>query len=107
MTVASSLAASISGLQANALRVNVAANNIVNQNTEGYKAGIVRAYSINTSPTPDGGSGVIAQEFKGDQDVNIALEFVRLIEAETAYKAGVRAIQTIEKIETETLNLLA
>lgn len=107
MTVGSALAVSISGLQANALRINVAANNIVNQNTEGFKAGIVRATSLNANPTPDGGSGVVAQEFEGRQDVNIALEFIRLIEAEAAYKAGVRVIQTIEEIETEALNLLA
>lgn len=107
MTVGSSLAASVSGLKASALRVNVAANNIVNQNTQGFKAAIVRATSVNTTPTPDGGSGVVAQEFEGTQDVDIALEFVRLIEAEIAYKASAKVIKTIEEIETETLNLIA
>ena len=42
MSVTGPLAIAISGLQANALRAGVAANNIVNQNTSGFKAGEVR-----------------------------------------------------------------
>lgn len=107
MIVGRALATSISGLNANALRVRVAATNIVNLNTPGFKAETVRTVSINTTQGAVGGSGVVAQVIESGNEVDLAFEFTRLIEAEAAYRAGVRVIQTIERIERETINILA
>ncbi|NQU62129.1 MAG: hypothetical protein HQ512_13445 [Rhodospirillales bacterium] len=107
MTISQTLATSISGLNVNARKANVSAYNIVNQNTPGFKALEVRPVSVNTVPTASGGSGVIAQAFQTNQGVDLALEFTRLIEAQTAYKASVKAIQIAEEIERKTLDVLS
>ena len=106
MIIGRALTTSISGLNANALRVNVAAKNIVNQNTPEFKAERVRTVSINTTQGAVGGSGVVAQVIKSENEVDLAFEFTRLIEAQAAYRAGVKAVQTAEEMERETINIL-
>lgn len=106
MVIGRALAIAVSGINANALRANVAATNIVNQNTPGYKAREVRTISQQTTSSAAGGSGVTAQVIELGQ-VDLALEFTRLIEAEAAYRAGVRVIQTFEEMERELIDIIA
>ncbi len=109
MAIAQVLATAVSGLKASALKANVAATNIVNQNTAGYKARSVRTLSQVTSQ-PFGGGGVVAQIIADSQaggEVDLALEFTRLIEAEAAYRANAAVIRTAEDIEREAVDLIA
>ena len=106
MIVGRTLATAISGLNATALRVSVSASNIVNQNTPGFKAKEVHTVTINTGPFSGGGSGVVAQIVGAGEGVDLALEFTRLIEAEVAYKAGIKIIQTAEEMEREAVNIV-
>ena len=55
MSIEQTLAVSISGLNANAKKVNAAANNIVNQNTAGYQAVRAETVSRTTSQHFTGG----------------------------------------------------
>jgi len=107
MTISQTLAVSISGLNANALKANVAGVNIVNQNTPGFKALEVRPVSVNTVPSASGGSGVVARVIQSGQGVDLAFEFSRLIEAQAAYRASVKAIQIAEEIERKAIDVLS
>ncbi len=104
MSVTGPLAIAVSGLQANALRAAVAANNIVNQNTAGFAAGQVRTASVVTVGSNLG--GVQAQVFEGG-DVEVATEFTRLILAETAYKAAAATIRVAEDLAQKTVDIVA
>ena len=105
MAIGQTLAIAISGVKANALRANVAANNIVNASTPDFKSSQVRTTSLVTSPLEPGG-GVLAQLIGGG-DVDVATEFIRLIEADIAYRANIKTIETVEGIETEVIDILA
>jgi len=104
MSVNAPLATAISGLHANALRAGVAANNIVNQHTPGFKAGEVRTTSIVTAGSALG--GVRAQVFESG-DVEVAMEFSRLILAETAYRAAAATVRVAEEMARETVDIVA
>ena len=104
MSISGPLAIAISGLQANALRANVAANNIVNQNTAGFKAGEARTSSVVTVGSNLG--GVRAQVFETG-DVEVATEFSRLILAETAYRAAAATIRAVEEMSRNTIDIAA
>lgn len=104
MSVNGPLAIAISGLLANALRAGVAANNIVNQNTPGFKAGEVRTSPIVTAGSALG--GVQAQVFEAG-DVEVAMEFSRLILAETAYRAAAATVRVAEEMARETVDIVA
>jgi flagellar hook protein FlgE len=104
MSVSGPLAVAVSGLRADALRANVVANNIVNANTPGFKAGEVRTGSIVTAGSALG--GVQAQVFEAG-DVEVALEFSRLIQAETAYRAAAATVRVGEEIARVTVDLVA
>lgn len=82
MAIGQTLAIAVSGVKANALRANVAANNIVNASTPDFKSRQVRTTSLVTSPLEPGG-GVLAQLIGGG-DVDVATEFIHLIEADIA-----------------------
>ena len=109
MAIGQVLATAVSGLKASALKVNVAAANIVNRDTAGYKAQHVRTLSQVTSQ-PFGGGGVVARVIADGEtggEVDLAREFIRLIEAESAYRANAGVIRTAEDIERESVNLIA
>lgn len=108
MSVDGPLAIAISGLQANALRASVAANNIVNQNTPDFKVGEVRTSSIVTAGSALG--GVQAQVFEtgfGTDDVDVAMEFSRLILAENAYRVAAATVRVAEEMARETVDIIA
>jgi flagellar hook protein FlgE len=107
MSVDGPLATAISGLQANSLRAGVAANNIVNQNTPGFKAGEVRTSSIVTAGSALG--GVQTQVYEtgfGTGDVDVAMEFSRLILAENAYRASAATVRIAEEMARETVDIV-
>ena len=109
MVIGQALATAVSGLKASALKANVAATNIVNQNTAGYKARRVRTLSQVTSQ-PFGGGGVVARVIADSEsggEMDLAREFIRLIEAEAAYRANVGVIRAAEDMERESVDLIA
>jgi flagellar hook protein FlgE len=94
------LATAISGLQANAARFGVAANNIVNANSDNYTA-----QSLNqTSELPGGVSTDVTQT---DQPVDLAQEFVGMIEAQNGYSANAEVVDTSSRMTGTLLNMLA
>lgn len=108
MAIEQVLTAAVSGLRANATKAKVAATNIVNQNTAGYKAVEVRTVSRTAGAFSGagGGSGVVAELIEGNQ-VNVALEFTRLIEAEAAYKASASVIRTSEDLQRNIVDIIS
>lgn len=104
MTVTASLAIAGSGLQANALRAGVAANNIVNANTPGFKAGAVRTGSVVTAGSAQG--GVQARVIEAGE-VEVATEYSRLILAETAYRAAAATLRVAEELAREAVDIVA
>jgi len=95
----------ISGLKTASKRAEVAANNIVNVNTDGFTADRVQQTSIVTNSTPAGGSGVQAQIISGNQPTDSATEIVKLIEAEVAYKASAQTLRTAQELSDELVNI--
>lgn len=90
----------ISGLQANAMRVQAAAFNIVNANSVGFKAQAVTASS--TVP-----GGVTTSARQTDQPVDMAQEFVGMIEAQASYGANASVITTASRMTGSLLDILA
>lgn len=95
----------ISGLKTASKRAEVAANNIVNVNTDGFNADSVQQSSIVTNSTPGGGSGIQAQIIAGDQPTDLASEIVNLIEAEVAYKASAATLRTAQDLADELVDI--
>jgi flagellar basal body rod protein FlgG len=107
MTIERVLATAASGLKANARKVQVAATNIVNLGTVGYKAVEVRTISRNSSSLAGAnGNGVITELALGNRG-DLVLEFTRLIEAEAAYKASASVIRTSEELQRAVIDIMA
>lgn len=104
MSLEAPLAIAISGLNASALRANVAANNIANANTPGFKAGEVRTTTIVTVGSAFG--GVSGQVFEGG-NVDVAMEFTRLIRADIAYRAAARIVSVSEDMARTAVDIVA
>ena len=100
MSVSAIFSTAVSGLQANAARVGVAAFNVVNANTDGFKARAVTA----SSTIPSGVSTGVAQT---SQPVDIAQEFVGMIQAETGYGANAEVLNTASRMTGALLDILA
>jgi flagellar hook protein FlgE len=100
MRVDSILSTAISGLQANAARVGVAAFNVVNANSEGFKARAVTASSV----IPGGVAASIAQT---DKSVDVAQEFLGMIQAEAGYGANAEVVRTASRMTGALLDILA
>src|SRR4051812_30181129 len=90
----------ISGLQANAARVGVAAFNVVNANSDGFKARAISA----SSTAPGGVSTSVTQT---DQPVDIAQEFVGMIQAEAGYGANAEVMDTASRMTGALLDIFA
>jgi len=101
------LSTAVSGLQANATRASVSANNIANQNTRDFTASKVNSNTIISNSSPAGGSGVQAQVIATNEPVNLVHEVTQLIEAEVAYRANAEVIRTAEELTEETLDIIA
>jgi flagellar hook protein FlgE len=94
VSISGALSVAVSGLQENATRFSVAANNIVNANSEGYTAQRVQSSShVAGSGTGASAGGVTATVVQTDQPVDIASEFVSMIQARVGYAADATVIE--------------
>ena len=93
-------ASAVSGLQANAVRFGTAAFNIVNANTDGFKARAVSASSV----VPGGLSTSVSET---SLPADAAREFVSMIQAEAGYSANAKVIDTASRITGALLDVLA
>ena len=100
MSVDAIFSTAISGLQANAARVGIAAFNVVNANSEGFKARAVTA----SSSMP---SGVATSVTRTDRPVDVAQEFVGMIQAEAGYNANAEVMSTASRMTGALLDVLA
>jgi len=94
------LSTAVSGLQANAVRFGTAAFNIVSANSVGFNARAVSASS--TVP-----SGVTTSVAETDQPVDMAREFVSMIEAEAGYGANAAVVRTASHMTGTLLDVMA
>lgn len=106
MVASSIYSIAVTGLNAGATRANVAANNVVNQNTPGFKPADVATTTLVSERNIDGGAGVQVQVFESSEEegVNLVKEFTRIIAAETAYKASAKLIETGQELDDALLD---
>jgi flagellar hook protein FlgE len=90
----------VSGLQANAVRFGTAAFNVVNANSDGFKARAVSASSV----VPGGISTSVTET---RQPVDVAQEFVAMIQAEVGYGANAQVIDKASRMSGSLLDVLA
>ena len=100
MGISETFATAVSGLQANANKFRVAASNVVNANSDGYTAKV--ASTLSQSP-----SGVATHVSQSDQPVDVASEFINMIEARIGYGANAQVIETTRGMSGSLLNLVA
>jgi len=105
MSIGQTLAVAVSGLKAHALKINAAANNVVNQNSDDYQSVRIETVSRTTSRLSTGG-GVVTRII-ADGEVDLALEFTHMIEARAAYGANAEVIRTVEEMERQFINIIA
>ncbi|PHS76868.1 MAG: hypothetical protein COB59_10140 [Rhodospirillaceae bacterium] len=118
------LSSAVSGLNYNSQRVSASADNIANSSTPNYKRVDIQSTSISTPQTsstlyaPGGVLGSTRQLSGVDvsmdisigalnNNVDIGAEFVNLIQAETAYGAGLKVIQAGEEMANSLLDIKA
>lgn len=98
MSLVGGLRTAVSGLLSSVAQADAAAANIVNANTDGYRAQEARTASVSTgaagSKAGGVGAGVLVQA-RELGTVDVASEFVTLIQAENAYKASAQVIDTV------------
>ena len=104
MAISSILSAAVSGLQANATRAQVSANNVVNADSEDFTPSRAETTTLVSSRGIDGGSGVQVQVTEEPGEVNLVREFTEIIQAETAYKASAQLVQTAEELDDALLD---
>lgn len=106
MSLVDGLSSAVSGLLASAASARTAAENIVNAQTDGYRALDTRTSSV--APVSGGG----ARTASGNQvaarelgSVDVALEFTTLIQAENAYKASAHVIDTVNDLYKRLIDI--
>lgn len=108
MNVSSVLSVAVSGLNASAERFNVAANNIVNANTEGYQARRVNSVSQSTGGTSAASqAGGVRNVVTQGGSVDLASEIVDTIFAGISYSANAQVIRTAEETLGQLLDIRA
>ncbi len=123
MALSGILSAAVSGLANASSRVAVSADNIVNANTAGYQAKEIRSSTIvtrqaaGTRYASGGVSGVVrtrtdptlANGANGanGSNVDIASEFVNIIQADVSYRASLRVIETADTLTRDLIDIKA
>ncbi|MHA1598092.1 MAG: flagellar basal body protein [Alphaproteobacteria bacterium] len=113
MSITGTLSAAISGLQAQSVRLNVAANNIANLRTEGYQALRLDTSTLTTQQTtgtgyaPGGVLVSVSPTIGEDAGVDLGREITNLILAEISYKANASLIRSAEELARTALDLKA
>jgi flagellar hook protein FlgE len=102
------LGLALSGLRASSVGLNVRANNVANQQTDGFKAkrvdlvaeasGGVRVSGLSEDPTPAG---------SGTSNVDLASETVQGMGFELMYKANLKVLKSADELMQATLDLKA
>ena len=108
MAISGILPTATSALTANTRRVEAAAANLANAETEGFRPRDVRTVSRGSERTRSGavpGGGVDTVVLEGDGPVEPAREFANLIEARTAYRMALQTLQ-VGKDMDESLNFI-
>ena len=95
------LAIAASGMQAAQTQINVAANNIANQNTPGYKA-----QEVNLVDAPDDGGVEVAGVQSTDQPVDPSSEMAKLRQAAFLYGADAMVVRAADNMYGSLLNVL-
>ena len=114
------LSSAVSGLNYNSQRVAASADNIANSSTPNYKSVDIQSTTISTQQTsstlyaPGGVLGSTRQLNDAgvsigalNNNVDIGAEFVNLIQAETAYGAGLKVIQAGQEMADSLLDIKA
>lgn len=107
------MSAAVSGMQAQSVRANVAANNIANSSTKGYKPQQVRTSTLATKQvsennySPGGVQVNVSQASDSGAGVDVALEMINLIQAEISYNANAQIIQRAEDMARRVVDLKA
>lgn len=114
------LNSAVSGLNVNAQRVAASADNISNASTPDYKRVEIKAQTLavqQTSTSRYSAGGVQASVRKiadlgpgfgaANNAVDVGTEFVKLINAETAYSAGVKVIEAGDEMSKTLMNIKA
>ncbi|MCW9039111.1 MAG: flagellar basal body protein [Rhodospirillales bacterium] len=111
MALSQALGSVTSALQANASRVAVAAENIVNVHTEGYKAkGFVQETIVTKNANGDftaGGVRGLVRTPPNPQEVDLASEFIGLTVAESAYKGASLVARTVDEMADTLVDIKA
>jgi flagellar basal-body rod protein FlgC len=109
MTVSSALQTAVSGLHAASRKVHVAANNIANANTPDFQPSEVRQSTVYAGPNRASGvqAEIYTEDREGDGGLSVATDFIRLIEAEAAYKANAATIEAADRMSRDSIDLLA
>ena len=94
------LATAVSGLYTNAAKVHVAAHNVVNANSEGFKAHL--ATQVSQAP-----AGVRLEVSRGTEPVDLAHEWMTMTEARIGYDANAKVISTLDRMSGALLDLMA
>ena len=95
-----SIATAVSGLLANADRFRVAAFNVVNANTDDFKAHL--ATTVSQAP-----AGVRTETSVSDAPVDLAAEWVNMTVAQIGYDANAKVISSIERMNGALLDITA
>ncbi len=95
------LSIAASGMQAAQAQMTVAANNIANQNTPGYKAQAVNLVDV----ANDGGVEVAGVQSTG-QPVDPATEMAKLRQAQFMYGANAMVVRAADQMYGSLLNVL-
>ena len=105
MTISPILTAVVGGLQDAARRADVAAHNIVNADTPGFRAVAAPAPGLSGLTPAAPASGLEAQ-LAADEGVDTALEFSNLIRAETAFKASAALVRTADDLSRTLIDVV-
>ncbi len=92
----------VSALDAGGIRLAVAANNVANMNTEGFKPSAVVQEENKT-----GGLKVSAIKEQGGDEVDLSREVVELMITEAGFKANVKVLQTHDEMLKTLLDIKA
>ena len=100
MSMDTAIATAVSGLHANAERFRVAAFNVVNANTDGFKAHL--ATTVSEAP-----AGVRTETTVSDAPVDLATEYVNMTVAQIGYDADAKVISSLERMNGALLDITA
>jgi len=117
MALSGILSAAVSGLAYASSKVAASADNVANVNTAGYQAKDVRSSAIatrqraGTGYASGGVSSVVRTKpdptLSGGSNVDLASEFVKIIEATIAYKANAKVIAAGDALAKELVDIKA